>query len=132
MSHSDPIADMLTRIRNAYAIGRKKVEVRNSKTNRGVLEVLKREGFIGDYELIKSDVQGTLKVSLKYGPDGEMILNSIVRKSKPGRRMYVRAGKVEPVLEGRGILIVSTPKGVMSDRLCRKEKVGGEILCTVY
>jgi len=132
MSHSDPIADMLTRIRNAYAIGRKKVEVRNSKTNRGVLEVLKREGFIGDYELIKSDVQGTLKVSLKYGPDGEMILNSIVRKSKPGRRMYVRAGKVEPVLEGRGILIVSTPKGVMSDRECREAHLGGELLCTVW
>ena len=132
MSHSDPIADMLTRIRNAYAIGRKKVEVRNSKTNRGVLEVLKREGFIGDYELIKSDVQGTLKVFLKYGPDGEMILNSIVRKSKPGRRMYVRAGKVEPVLEGRGILIVSTPKGVMSDRECREAHLGGELLCTVW
>jgi len=132
MSHSDPIADMLTRIRNAYAIRRKKVEVRNSKTNRGVLEVLKREGFIGDYELIKSDVQGTLKVSLKYGPDGEMILNSIVRKSKPGRRMYVRAGKVEPVLEGRGILIVSTPKGVMSDRECREAHLGGELLCTVW
>jgi small subunit ribosomal protein S8 len=132
MSHSDPIADMLTRIRNAYAIRRKKVEVRNSKTNRGVLEVLKREGFIGDYELIKSDVQGTLKVSLKYGPDGETILNSIVRKSKPGRRMYVRAGKIEPVLEGRGILIVSTSKGVMSDRECREAHLGGELLCTVW
>jgi small subunit ribosomal protein S8 len=132
MSHSDPIADMLTRIRNAHAIRRRKVEVRNSRTNRGILEVLKREGFIGDYELIKNDVQGTLKVALKYGPNGETILNSIVRKSKPGRRMYVRAEEIEPVLAGRGISIVSTSKGVMSDRECREARLGGELLCTVW
>jgi len=132
MSHSDPIADMLTRIRNANEIKRRKVEVRNSKTNRGILEVLKREGFIRDYELVKSDVQGVLIVALKYSPDGEMIINSIVRKSKPGRRSYIRAEKVEPILAGRGIAIVSTSKGVMSDRECREANLGGELLCTVW
>jgi small subunit ribosomal protein S8 len=132
MSHSDPIADMLTRIRNANEIKRRKVEVRNSKTNRGILEVLKREGFIRDYELVKSDVQGVLIVALKYSPDGEMIINSIVRKSKPGRRTYIRAEKVEPILAGRGIAIVSTSKGVMSDRECREANLGGELLCTVW
>jgi small subunit ribosomal protein S8 len=132
MSHSDPIADMLTRIRNAYAIKRRKVDVRNSKTNRGVLEALKREGFINGYELVKSDVQGKLVVALKYGPDGELIINSIVRNSKPGRRMYVRAEKIKPVLDGRGISIVSTSKGVMSDRECREARMGGELLCTVW
>lgn len=132
MSHSDPIADLLTRIRNANEIKRRKVEVRNSKTNRGILEVLKREGFIRDYELVKSDVQGVLIVALKYSPDGEMIINSIVRKSKPGRRSYIRAEKVEPILAGRGIAIVSTSKGVMSDRECREANLGGELLCTVW
>ena len=132
MSHSDPIADMLTRIRNANAIGRGEVDVRNSKINRGILKVLKREGFIRDYELLETDVQGTLRVSLKYDPDGKVIINKIIRQSTPGWRLYKGADDIEPVLNGRGIAIVSTSRGVMSDRECREAHLGGEILCTVW
>lgn len=132
MSHTDPIADMLTRIRNANGIRRRKVEIRNSSTNRGVLEVLKREGFISDFEVLKNNVQGTIVVTLKYGPDGEMIINRIERKSKPGRRLYVGAREIKPVLEGRGVSVISTSKGVMSDRECRESHLGGELLCTIW
>ncbi len=132
MSHSDPIADMLTRIRNGNVIKRAMVDVRNSKVNRGVLDVLKREGFIRDYELVKSDVQGTLSVTLKYGPDGEFVINKIKRESTPGRRLYRPADEIKPVLRGRGIAIVSTSKGVISDRECREGRLGGEVLCTVW
>jgi len=123
---------MLTRIRNANAIGRGEVDVRNSKINRGILKVLKREGFIRDYELLETDVQGTLRVSLKYDPDGKVIINKIIRQSTPGRRLYKGADDIEPVLNGRGIAIVSTSRGVMSDRECREAHLGGEILCTVW
>lgn len=132
MSHSDPIADMLTRIRNANAIKRGVVNVRNSKINRGVLEVLKAEGFVRDYDLVQEDVQGMLRVALKYGPDGETVINSIKRESKPGRRLYKGADEVKPVLRGRGIAIVSTSRGVMSDKQCREARLGGEVLCTVW
>jgi small subunit ribosomal protein S8 len=97
-----------------------------------VLEVLKREGFINGYEVVKKDVQGTINVTLKYSPDGEAIINSIDRESTPGRRMYVRTEEIKPVLAGRGISIVSTSKGVMSDRECREARLGGELLCTVW
>lgn len=123
---------MLTRIRNANAISRAGVDVRNSKINRGVLEVLKAEGFIRGYELVASDVQGTLRVALKYGPDGENIINSIKRESKPGRRLYKGADEIEPILKGRGVAIVSTSRGVMSDKQCREARLGGEVLCTVW
>lgn len=132
MSHTDPIADMLTRIRNANSIRRDVVEVYKSKVNLGIAEVLKREGFIIGYEEIPYKNQGKLIISLKYGPDREYIINKIDRMSKPGRRLYKTADKIEPVMRGRGISVISTSKGVLSDRECREGHLGGELLCKVW
>ncbi|MFH1550499.1 MAG: 30S ribosomal protein S8 [Planctomycetota bacterium] len=132
MSHTDPIADMLTRIRNANCIKREKVEVFNSKTNYGIAEVLKREGFINDFEITPYKNQGKIVIALKYGPDGELVINQIKRESKPGCRVYKASGEIEKVLGGRGVAIVSTSKGILSDRECREVHAGGEFLCTVW
>ncbi len=131
MSLNDPIADMLTRIRNAVRNRRKSVECLNSKVNRGIAEVLKSEGYITDYEVKEDGRQGKLIVQLKYGPRGETILHTLKRESTPGRRVYSKAGELPVPVQGLGIAIVSTSKGVLSDRRCREEKVGGELLATV-
>lgn len=132
MSLSDPIADMLTRIRNAERVGDKYVSIRNSKICTGIAQVLKQEGYIEDFDLIEDNKQGILRVMLKYGLNGEHVIEHIRRTSKPGRRVYCGVDKLPKVLNGLGIAIVSTSKGVLSDRRCREEKVGGELLCTVY
>ncbi len=132
MSLSDPIADMLTRIRNAERVGDKYVSIRNSKICTGIAQVLKQEGYIEDFDLIEDNKQGILRVMLKYGLNGEHVIEHIRRASKPGRRVYRGVDKLPKVLNGLGIAIVSTSKGVLSDRRCREEKVGGELLCTVY
>ena len=131
MSLSDPIADMLTRIRNAARIGRKDVNIKVSKICTGIAAVLKEEGYISDYDVIDDSQQGILRVILKYDVDGVAIINEITRKSRPGRRLYLSATDLPRVMGGMGIAIVSTSKGVMSDRKCRAENVGGELLCTV-
>jgi small subunit ribosomal protein S8 len=131
MSLSDPIADMLTRIRNAVRINRNQVNIRASKICEGIAAVLKEEGYIEDFDRIDDGKQGILRVTLKYDQDGQSIINEITRTSKPGRRVYTSLGKLPRVLGGYGIAVVSTSKGVMSDGSCRKAKVGGEILCTV-
>ena len=131
MSLSDPIADMLTRIRNAVRIGRRQVDIRASKICEGVAAVLKSEGYIEDYDLIDDAKQGILKVTLKYDQDGHPVISEITRTSKPGRRIYSSVDKLPHILGGMGIAIVSTSKGVMSDRSCREANVSGEILCTV-
>ncbi len=131
MSLSDPIADMLTRIRNAARIGKDQVNVRASKICEGVAAVLKDEGFIEGYDRIDDAKSGILKVQLKYDVNGTAIIRRIDRVSKPGRRVYSAASELPHVLNGMGIAVVSTSKGVMSDRKCRQETVGGEILCTV-
>jgi small subunit ribosomal protein S8 len=131
MSLSDPIADMLTRIRNAVRISRRQVDVRASKICEGVAAVLKSEGYIEDCDLIDDGKQGILKVTLKYDPEGQPVISEITRTSKPGRRIYSSVDRLPHVLGGMGIAIVSTSKGVMSDRSCREANVGGEILCTV-
>jgi small subunit ribosomal protein S8 len=132
MSMTDPIADMLTRIRNANAIGHKTVKIPCSKLKIGIAEALKREGFLQDFEVLEDTRQNMLKVTLKYGPDGEKIINVIQRESKPGCRKYRGVAEVKPVLAGVGVAIYTTSKGVLSDRECREQKVGGEYLCTVY
>ena len=132
MSHTDPIADMLTRIRNANRIKRGSVEVFNSKVVRGIADVLKREGYIAGYEQIPYKNQGKLVIALKYGPDRELVINSIKRESKPGCRVYKAANEVRQVKGGRGTAIMTTSRGVMSDRECRDAHVGGELLCTVW
>jgi small subunit ribosomal protein S8 len=131
MSASDPIADMLTRIRNAVRISRSEVDIRASNICEGIASVLKQEGYITDFTRIDDGKQGILKIVLKYDRDGRPIISEITRVSKPGKRVYLPVDQLPHVLGGYGIAIVSTNKGVISDRNCRKDNVGGEILCTV-
>ena len=131
MSLSDPIADMLTRIRNAGRVGRPEVMIRSSKICRGVAAVLKEEGFIADFDVIDDAKQGLLRIQLKYAPTGEHVINQIRRASIPSRRLYRGVDKMPKVMGGLGISILSTSKGIMSDRKCRQENVGGELICTV-
>jgi small subunit ribosomal protein S8 len=131
MSLSDPIADMLTRVRNAVRINSKQVNIKASKICEGIAAVLKEEGYIEDFDRIDDGNQGILRVSLKYDQDGQPVIDEIARTSKPSRRIYSSVEELPHVLGGMGIAIVSTSKGVMSDRSCRKANVGGEILCTV-
>ncbi|MBL7222337.1 30S ribosomal protein S8 [bacterium] len=128
---TDPIADMLTRIRNALNIGRRTVTVRASKVNLGIARVLKDEGYIENYQRMETDAQGDIRVYLKYGPEGEKIVTELKRESKPSRRVYRGVKDIPRVLNGFGIAVVSTPKGILSDRECRRENVGGELICTV-
>ena len=131
MSLSDPIADMLTRIRNAVRVGKEQVNVKASKICEGIAAVLKKNGYILDYDRIEDGNQGMLRIMLKYDQEGRSIIREITRTSKPGCRVYCSVEKLPRVLAGMGIAIVSTSEGVMSDINCRQNKVGGEILCTV-
>ena len=131
MSLSDPIADMLTRIRNAGRVQKPEVKVRASGVCKGIADVLKEEGYIKDFDFIDDGNQGFLRVNLKYTVEGEHVITELKRVSKPGRRIYNGSADLPEVLGGLGVVIVSTSKGVMSDRNCRKENVGGEVICTV-
>lgn len=131
MSLNDPIADMLTRIRNAVRIDAEQVNVKASNICAGIAAVLKQEGYIKDFDRIDDGKQGVLRITLKYDDQGRSVIDEIKRMSKPGRRTYSSVDDLPYVLNGMGTVIVSTSKGVMSDKSCRKEKVGGEILCTV-
>lgn len=131
MSLSDPIADMLTRIRNALVVRHKATTVRASNICEGICQVLKEEGYIEDYKRIEDDKQGQLRVYLKYGPMNEDVITEIHRASRPGRRLYSGVEDLPRPLNGMGIAVVSTSRGVLSDRRCRIERVGGEVLCTV-
>ncbi len=132
MATSDPIADMLTRIRNGNRAGMKKVNVKRSKVCLGIARVLREEGYIIDFAEIDDANQGEIRIELKYGPRGEKVLGDVQRFSRPGRRVYKGVGELPRVLDGLGISIVSTSQGVLSDRQCRTQKVGGEVLCTVW
>jgi small subunit ribosomal protein S8 len=147
---TDPVSDMLTRIRNANRIERPAVEMPATGLKKNIAQVLKDEGFIIDYRLGQyvTDEQGqkvfrelnetkgipkvVLRIYMKYGPEGEKIIRHIERASRPGRRLYRRHEQLKPVLDGLGIAVLSTSKGVMSDRRARAEKLGGELLCTVW
>jgi small subunit ribosomal protein S8 len=131
MNNQDPIADMLTRIRNANRVGRRMVLIPKSKICTGIAQVLKDEGYIEDYDLIDDDRQGTIRVKLKYSMAGEKVIHELDRASKPGRRIYRGVQDLPRILNGMGIAVVSTSKGVMSDRKAREQNVGGELLCTV-
>jgi len=128
---SDPVADMLTRIRNAVRVRRKQVSIPSSKLKVGIARVLLEEGYINGFDVVADTKQGVLRIDLKYGPRGEDIIHRIRRESKAGCRVYKKVGELPRVLDGLGISIVSTPKGVLSDRACRKMNVSGEWLCTV-
>ena len=132
MSMTDPIADLLTRIRNANEIGMQTVRAPYSNLKKNVLKVLKEQGYIVDYAAETEGVQGELEVQLKYGPDGEKVIQHIQRVSKPGCRVYRGTEDLPDVLDGLGIAVVSTSKGVLSNLEARKLKVGGEVLCEVW
>ncbi len=129
---TDPIADMLTRIRNATRIERPVVDMPTSRIRRGIAQALKDEGYIWNYEEIDTVPARTLRLLLKYGPNGERLITVIDRVSKPGCRVYHGYRDLKPVLSGLGVYILSTPKGIMSDRRAKAEKVGGEVLARVH
>jgi small subunit ribosomal protein S8 len=131
MNNQDPIADMLTRIRNANRVGRRIVLIPRSKICNGIAAVLKEEGYIEEFDVIDDGRQGRLRVTLKYSLSGDKVIHELDRQSKPGRRVYRRVDDLPKVLNGMGIAVVSTSKGVMSDRKAREQNVGGELLCTV-
>jgi len=129
---TDPIADMLTRIRNAVRVERPHVDMPLSKVKRGMAEVLKREGYIWDFNETQAEPVNQLRVELKYGPNGERVIRHLKRISRPGRRVYSKAKDLRPVLNGLGITVISTSRGVISDREARQRNVGGEVLCEVW
>ena len=129
---TDPIADMLTRIRNGVRIERTVLDMPVSKMRLGIAQVLKDEGYIWDFEQIETVPAKTLRLHMKYGPNGERLINRIDRVSKPGRRVYRGYRELKPILGGMGIQILSTPRGVLSDRRARAEKLGGEVLALIH
>jgi small subunit ribosomal protein S8 len=132
MSMSDPLADFLTRIRNAVRAHFDTVEIPLSKLKVSVAEVLKKEGYITDYQIAEQGVQGTIIIELKYGPNNEQVITGLRRTSKPGLRQYAKNDAIPTVMSGLGVGILTTSKGVMSDREARKQHVGGELLCEVW
>lgn len=129
---TDPIADLLTRIRNAVHVERPFVDIPASKIKIALVEALKREGFVWDHEVVEADGHNVLRVSLKYGPNGEHVIQHISRVSKPGCRVYVAAKDMRDVRQGTGISVLSTSRGVLSNREARRQGVGGEVLCEVW
>ena len=132
MSMSDSIADMLTRMRNAEKAKFNSVDIPGSKLKTELAKVLQNEGFIRNYKFMKDSKQGILRVYLKYGQGQSSVIMGIERVSKPGRRVYVKSKDIKPVLNGMGISILSTSRGIITDKTARHEKVGGEILCNVW
>ena len=132
MAMSDPLADMLTRVRNACMVKFDVVDIPLSKVKVNVAKILKDEGYINDYHIQEGGVQGVLRIDLKYSQDQDRVITGIRRVSKPGRRIYVNADNIPKVMSGLGVGIISTSKGVMSDRQARKMRVGGELLCEVW
>lgn len=128
---TDPIADMLTRIRNALAIERPYVDIPLSKVKQGIADVLQREGYIWDYEVVEAQPCSILRVNLKYSPTGERVIQRITRVSKPGRRVYAESRKIPEILQGMGICVMSTNQGMLSSREAKAKHVGGEILCEI-
>ncbi|MEQ6376631.1 30S ribosomal protein S8 [Bacillaceae bacterium S4-13-58] len=132
MVMTDPIADMLTRIRNANMVRHEKLEIPASKVKKELADILKREGFIRDYEFVEDNKQGILRIFLKYGANNERVITGLKRISKPGLRVYAKAEELPRVLNGLGIAVVSTSKGVLTDKEARRESVGGEVLAYIW
>ena len=129
---TDPIADMLSRIRNANNARHKSVDVPCSKIKKEIAKILLDEGYIKGYDVVEDDKQGMIKIDLKYSQDGERVISGLKRISKPGLRVYVKCDDVPKVLGGLGIAIISTSKGIITDKMARQEKVGGEVICYVW
>ena len=129
---TDPIADMLTRIRNAVAIERPYVDIPASNEKVGIAQVLHREGYIWDFEVVEHQPSNVIRINLKYGPNGERIIQEIKRVSKPGCRVYKKMAQLPVVLQGMGISIVSTSQGILSNREAKTKGIGGEVLATIW
>lgn len=132
MTMTDPIADMLTRIRNANMVKHETVDVPASNMKKELARILLEEGFVRGYDVIEDGKQGIIRIQLKYGQTGERVISGLKRISKPGMRVYAAKNEVPKVLNGLGISIISTSKGVITDRQARKENVGGEVICYVW
>ncbi|HZG86986.1 30S ribosomal protein S8 [Paenibacillus sp.] len=132
MVMTDPIADMLTRIRNANTVRHETVEIPASKIKREIAEILKQEGFVRDAEYVNDNKQGIIRLFLKYGQNNERVITGLKRISKPGLRVYAKSNELPRVLGGLGIAIISTSKGLMTDKAARQSKSGGEVICYVW
>ncbi len=132
MTMTDPIADMLTRIRNANVVKHESVDVRASNMKKELSRILLEEGFIRGYDVIEDGKQGIIRIQLKYGQSGERVISGLKRISKPGMRVYAAKDEIPKVLNGLGISVISTSKGVLTDKQARKENVGGEVICYVW
>ena len=132
MTMTDPIADMLTRIRNANTVGHATVDIPASKMKKAIAEILLAEGYIKGFDIIEDGVQGTIRVQMKYGANKEKVINGIKKISKPGLKVYAKSNEVPKVLGGLGIAIISTSNGIISDKAARKLGVGGEVICYVW
>ena len=132
MTMTDPIADMLTRIRNANVVKHETVDVPASNIKKEIVRILLEEGFIRGYDVIEDGKQGIIRIQLKYGQTGERVISGLKRISKPGMRVYADKHEVPRVLNGLGISIISTSKGILTDKQARKENVGGEVICYVW
>jgi small subunit ribosomal protein S8 len=129
---TDPIADMLTRMRNAIRIKDEKVDIPASRMKVDIAKVLKEEGFIKSYKIIKDKKQGILRVTLKYTAENNSVISGLKRISKPGRRVYIEKAKIPNVMGGVGIAVITTSKGILTDNECRQEGIGGEVLCYIW
>ena len=132
MTMTDPIADMLTRIRNANTAGHASVEIPSSKMKKNIAEILLKEGYIKGYELVEDEKQGIIKVQMKYGADKQKVISGIKRISKPGLKVYAKSSDVPKVLGGLGVAIISTSGGLVTDKEARSKGVGGEVICYVW
>ncbi len=132
MQITDPIADMLTRIRNANTAKHETVDIPASNMKKAIAEILDEEGYIASYQVIEDGKQGVIRIALKYGPNKEKVISGLKRVSKPGLRIYAGAEELPRVLKGLGIAIVSTSKGIMTDRAARKQNIGGEVLAFIW
>ncbi len=132
MTMTDPVADMLTRIRNANTAGHGTVDIPASKIKKNIAEILVKEGYIKGYEVVAGETQDTIRVTMKYGPDKTKVISGIKKISKPGLKVYAKANEVPKVLGGLGIAIISTSSGLITDKEARKLGVGGEVICYVW
>ena len=132
MSMSDPLADMLTRIRNAVQVKFPSVDIPLSNVKKDVAKILKEEGYILDYQVIDDGLQGALRLELKYDQNNRSVITGIKRVSKPGRRIYLKSDRIPKVMSGLGIAVISTSKGVITDQTARAQRIGGEVLCEVW
>ena len=132
MSMTDPIADMLTRIRNANQVNKDYVDIPASKMKIAIARILKEEGYIKYYKVSRGKVQGTIRVFLKYGNDREPVISGLMRVSRPGLRKYVSKNSIPKVMGGMGISVISTSQGIVTDKTCRRRKIGGEVICNIW